>query len=185
MKRAAICLSALWFSGKLMASDPLVVEFYDVQGNDLREMRKWMEDHGPAGDDGVRYHGYTKWSVGWSFRFAPNGQACEIQSIETKLEATMTLPRWNKPDRASKRIEQEWERYIAALRQHEDGHYGIAVSAAEEIKRRLFGLTKESGCQAFADDINDKAKAVIAEFRAKESAYDAATDHGVTQGAQL
>ena len=63
MKRAAICLSALWFSGKLMASDPLVVEFYDVQGNDLREMRKWMEDHGPAGDDGAAPRRWLTWRM--------------------------------------------------------------------------------------------------------------------------
>ncbi|MEZ0472981.1 DUF922 domain-containing Zn-dependent protease [Luteimonas salinilitoris] len=185
MKHVAICLFALFFWNELRASEPLNVEFYEVRGNNARDLRKELGDHGPVGDDGSRHHGYTKWHVDWTFQLIPSGKLCAIGSVETKLEVTMTLPKWNKPEGLLEDLTREWERYSTALRLHEDGHYNIAVSAAQEIERRLSGLTGTAGCKTLAEDINSKARAVIEEFRAKDLGYDVATEHGATQGARF
>lgn len=185
MKHLAIWLFTLFFWGQVGASESLNIEFYEVHGESRDELRRSLEENGPIGESGDRYHGYTKWNIGWNFKLTPSGRQCRITDLTTKLEVTMTLPRWNKPDNAPKDLAQEWDRYSTALRQHEDGHQNMGISAAEEIKQRLSGLTGTGGCQKLAEDMNSKANAVIAEFNAKELAYDATTEHGATQGARF
>jgi len=182
---AAIVMFTLVYSGELLAVEPLKVEFYDVQGISGRELLKSLNDRGPAGKDGVRFHGFTKWHVRWTYQFRSKGKLCEIQSLETEPSGIMTLPKWDSPDRASTKLKQEWARYSAALRVHEDGHYHLGVSAAKEIKQRLSSLTNASGCKALQQEIDSKASAIISEFNAKDLEYDATSQHGSTQGARF
>lgn len=182
---AAILVFTLLQSGEIRAAEPLRIAFYDVQGTSAREILKSLNDRGPVGKDGVRYHAYTSWHVRWTYRFASKGKLCEIQSLETEPSGVMTLPKWDNADRASTNLRQEWQRYSAALRVHEDGHYKLGVSAAKDIKQRLSRLTSAAGCKALQEEIDSKASAVIAEFLAKELEYDATSKHGSTQGARF
>lgn len=184
-KIAAILMVTLVYSAELLASEPLRIEYYDVQGTSGREVLNSMNERGPVGKDGVRYHGFTSWHVKWTYQFASNGKLCEIQSLKTESSGVMTLPKWDRPDRAPTNLKQEWDRYSAALRVHENGHYNLGVSASNEITRRLSSLTNGAGCKALREEIDSKASAIISEFRAKEVDYDATSRHGATQGARF
>lgn len=185
MKCAAIFLFALLSTGGLRASESLEIEYYDVRGGNVRELREAMHRHGPTGEDGRRFHGYTKWHVRWNFRYRPRGASCAVTSVETSLDVTMTLPRWTRPDGAPAELEREWERYSAALRAHEDGHADLGAAAAGEIQRRLSEMSGTSGCQALAEEMNRTGRAIIEEAKARELEYDATTGHGATQGARF
>lgn len=185
MKRMAICLLAVLSWSEARASGPLEIVFYDVHGTDQRELRESMDSHGPVGVDGERHHGYTRWHVGWAFELVSSPSWCRVRSVETTLKVTMTLPRWNRPDEVPEDLEREWRRYSDALREHEEGHHEIAMSAADEVRRQLTGVSSTSGCQVLAEDLDRRAKAVIETFNARELEYDAATDHGSTQGARF
>lgn len=182
---AALALSALLFTGGLHASGSLEIEYYDVHGSSVQEVREAMNRNGPIGNDGRRFHGYTKWRVGWKFRYAPRGASCEPTSVETSLDVVMTLPRWTRPDDAPAELEREWERYSAALKAHEDGHAEFGAAAAGEIQRRLSEMSGRSGCRALAEEMNRAGRAIIEEARSRELEYDATTRHGATQGARF
>jgi len=175
----------LAIGGNVLAAEPARVEFYDVQGSSGAEVLKSMNERGPVGKDGLRHHGHTSWHVKWTYHLAYQGKSCEIASLVIEPSGTMTLPRWDRPDRASKNLKQEWDRYAAALREHESGHYDFALSASNEIKQRLSSLNGSAGCQALRGEIDSKARAVLSEFQAKELDYDATTKHGATQGARF
>lgn len=174
----ALCTAAL-------AAPGLKVDFYEVEGDDIHALRRALAERGPVGDDGVRYHGYTRWQVAWSYRLEHRGPRCVLQSHATRVEGRMTLPRWNPPQGAADGLMREWEAYSAALREHEDGHYAIGTAAAAEIRRRLGELRGTVGCEALEQAIGETAEAVLEEFRARERAYDRDTAHGARQGARL
>lgn|SRR5699024_4746083 len=185
MKSAAIFLFAVLFTGGLRASESLEIEYYDVHGSTAQALREAMNRHGPAGEDGRRFHGYTKWHVRWNFQYRPRGASCEVMSVETSLDVIMTLPRWARPDGAPAQLEREWERYNAALRAHEDGHADLGAAAAREVQRRLSAMSGTSGCPALVDEMNRTGRAIIEEVRVRELEYDATTGHGATQGARF
>ncbi len=182
---AAILMFTLVCGSDLLAAEPLKIEFYDVQGTSGRELLQSLSERGPLGKDGIRYHGFTRWQVKWTYQFASKGKRCEIASLEAEPSGIMTLPRWDSPARASTTLKQEWTRYMAALRVHENGHYNLAVSAANEIKQRYSRLSSDVGCEALRAQIGSKARAVIAQSRTKETEYDASSGHGATQGARF
>jgi predicted secreted Zn-dependent protease len=182
---AAIFMFTLVIGGDLLAAELPRVEFYDVQGNSGIDVLQSMNQHGPVGKDGIRYHGHTSWQVKWTYHLGYKGKSCEIQSLVIEPSGTMILPKWNRPDGASKNLKQEWDRYAAALREHESGHYDFAISASKEIEQRLSSLNGAAGCHALREEIDREARAVLSEFLAKELAYDATSKHGATHGARF
>lgn len=177
----ALCVAA----PAAVAAPGLQVDYYDVEGDDIHALRRALAERGPVGDDGVRYHGYTRWQVGWSYRLAHRGPRCVLQSHAIRVEGRMTLPRWEPPPGAAEGLVREWEAYSAALREHEDGHYAIGTAAAAGSRRRLGELRGTVGCEALEQAIGETAEAVLDEFRARERAYDRDTGHGASQGARL
>lgn len=188
MLNVLVLLLGLSLGGSLPASDatdPLTIEFYSVSGDTARKLGDDLDARGPVGPDGSKHHGYTRWDIRWSYRWAQAGQHCELRSFDTELRVAMTLPEWDRPEGVSSGLAAEWERYSTALRAHEQGHYDIAVAAVEEIKRRIPGQTRTLPCASLGKHLDDAAGAVLEEFRRIEQEYDEETAHGATQGARF
>jgi predicted secreted Zn-dependent protease len=183
MRGISVGVAALMFCNALWASEALDVTFYEARGENAPKLLDSLNHDGPIGDGGVRVHADTRWNVRWTFQPVPRGNSCEIQSVETELHGTMILPKWTRPRRASEQLVHEWTRYSVALRRHEDGHYHNGVVAAKVIQLVLAGMSGASGCKALARVANRRAEEVIKEFGDRDVEYDAATKHGVTQGA--
>ena len=184
-RQIACALLAVILCGKLFAADSLQVEYYEVEGADLRELRASLNARGPLGENGKRYHGFTKWRVNWNYKYQRSGQSCGLSSLVTHVVATITMPRWNAPADAPVKLRQEWRRYLSALRAHEDGHHNFAKTAAAQIERDLAELSNPSGCNELAKEIDARADAILDIYRAEEKAYDQQTRHGATQGARF
>jgi predicted secreted Zn-dependent protease len=82
-------------------------------------------------------------------------------------------------------VAQKWQRYSAALRTHEDGHYAHGVEAAAEIQSLGQSLRAQNDCSAMAKDFDDQAASIIEKYRAADAAYDAETRRGRTQGTRF
>ncbi|NLC59821.1 MAG: DUF922 domain-containing Zn-dependent protease [Gammaproteobacteria bacterium] len=180
-----LALAAALGAAAPAASEPVTVDYYDVHGDTLLEVARWMDRNGPAGDDGRRFHGYTRWQVSWRYQFKPGRDACATAAVDIDLKVTMQLPRWRPPERVPAATVREWERYMVALRAHEDGHAAIGAAVAEAIRRELAAMRSPSGCAALAEAIERRASQILDDHKARELAYDASTDHGATQGARL
>lgn len=165
------------------ALEPLTIKYYDVSGTNAQKVRESLDDLRPTDPSGARYDGYTEWNVKWTFQLAKEGKVCKVKEFKTILEASMTMPRWNKPERVSKQLEDQWQKYAAALKHHEDGHYSIALASTEQLRQRISTLTSSSGCPTLSSEVNTVAKATLAEFKKKNADYDLMTEHGMKQGA--
>lgn len=185
MKRSASCFLVLMACNGASASDTLRTDYYRIDGNSVPSIRDALDRHGPVGEDGKRYHGYTTWHVSWTFTHAPAGNACVIRSVRVDTDTVMTLPQLAETGTLPGSVKTKWETYSAALRLHEDGHRQIAISAAREVERRLSRLGSSGGCKALESEANRVAQAILSDFRARERDYDRSTDHGATQGARF
>lgn len=163
----ALCLFGLLFSTTLWAADSFKLEYYEVRGENMQDLRKEMDERGPIGDNGTRNDVYTNWRVHWSYGLAWEGILCRVTSLKTRLEGTTRLPKWIQSDHVSDELVREWDLYTAALRRNADRHHGTGYAAAKEIERRLSNLTGTSGCKKLEETFFAKADSIIREFAVK------------------
>lgn len=160
------------------------IVYYDVVGNNASVLRQQMNAKGPL-DGGKRFDAHTDWYIKWNYRYRPTASGCKFTSVDVSLTGTIELPRWVPPHNASNVLVQKWNRYLAALRIHENGHYAHGASAAQEMETLAKSLHGFGDCRAMVSEFNDRAHAIIRKYNLLDAAYDRETDHGRTQGAQF
>lgn len=182
----ALLLAALGIPTVQAAPDAgLTIEYYDVQGTTLEQLRESLRTLGPVDDDGERHHGQVRWNLQWRYNYSTDRGGCRLTGFTVQRSTTMQLPRWVDVDRVSPALRSDWERYSRALRLHEDGHVETGALAAAEIERRTAAVKRSPTCAALTATLDEIGKAVIQEFKARDVEYDATTGHGATQDAQI
>lgn len=184
--KGALLLAVLYVPGVHAAPDAgLAVEYYDVQGTTLAQLRASLSALGPVDEDGERHHGQVNWNLQWRYNYSTDRGGCRLTGFTVQRSTTMQLPRWVDVDRVSPALRSDWERYSRALRLHEDGHVETGALAAAEIERRTAAVKRSPTCAALTATLDEIGKAVIQEFKARDVEYDATTGHGATQDAQI
>jgi predicted secreted Zn-dependent protease len=153
----------------------LRLDYYEVQGADFKSVLSSMMA-------GREFAGNTHWSLSYEYRPRMAAGICKVDSVATRLELSMTLPHWAPPPGVAGELIARWERFISALRAHEDGHVQGAINLESEAKRTLLALSSES-CRALDAAIRERFDQLLEQGRARDRDYDARTDHGNSQGA--
>lgn len=89
------------------------------------------------------------------------------------------------PVSASPQLVAGWQRYVAAIEVHEQGHVNLAVEAGRTVLVQLDGLGPVSAIERLRDVAADAANGAVSAVREREGAYDKDSRHGVLQGAVL
>jgi predicted secreted Zn-dependent protease len=171
----------------LVPSTPTVVErteYYEVSGSSERELRVAIDQARPKDQEGVRHDAVTNWDVRWKYRYETVNTGCALASLETTLEVVSIFPRWSNRGSGSP-LAQRWDKYLAALDEHEVGHLQIARRAAREIHERLSELNLARTCPLLKESIDSKGRALLDQFRSEGAEYDRQTKHGASQGARF
>jgi predicted secreted Zn-dependent protease len=176
----ALTMSAASF---VVFANPAEIVYYDIVGDSAKQLRHELDTKGPIDDGGKRVDGHTKWYVAWNFRYAPSSGGCAFTQFEVTVKGTVTLPRWVGSKRSSNSLSRKWQSYIAALRLHEDGHYAHGVQAAQDITALGQSFRVSDSCSTIAKTFNDRANAILEQYKAADAAYDSDTKHGEKQGA--
>jgi predicted secreted Zn-dependent protease len=183
------CLAVIGFSAPMHANgtDDRSVSYvyYDVAGESAEDLSATMNRIGPIDVDGKRHHGLTKWNLTWKDTYEAADGSCRLTSFNVALEITIMLPRWAGYDRGSRRLKAAWDKYVAALRIHENGHRDIDQAAADAIEKELGAITARSTCAELQTLIDTTAGGLTDRAHLQNRQYDEATDHGRTQGATL
>ena len=167
----------------LLASSPVQISHYDVQGMTPVQIRASINESRPTGKDGKRWDAIAKWYVTWRYKTAQSPAGCSVQSFDVALETSVTLPRLtNEPPTP---VKQKWQKYLAALTTHENGHLQFGNSAAKAIQEAGTKMPARRSCQELRQDIQATAHRILDEHRRREVEYDTQTEHGRTQGARF
>lgn len=177
MRTCVACLAflyALSVEAQASVSETVVRKSYRVQGNAALEVRSALKTKGPGGWDA-----YTYWHVDWRYVYQPSAGRCSIGEVATQLTITVTMPVLDTDNAA---LKAAFAQYLVHLQAHEDGHAENGRRAARKIDAAIVDLTAAT-CDELGRVANALGHRIIEETAAADKAYDAATDHGRTQGA--
>jgi predicted secreted Zn-dependent protease len=140
------------------------IEYYDVQA--------------PGG-----HQGHTSWNMSYTYRSrsAPGG-GCGVESVTTKLDLKVKLPRWSQTAGTSSELAGRWDRYLDALRVHENGHLQTGRDLENNFKRAASGIVTAE-CGALDAALRTSFDSLLRQANQRDKDYDAQTGHGATQGA--
>jgi len=96
-----------------------------------------------------------------------------ITSVDLTVRLTIDMPEWTEVGQRPQAEQDEWNRFLRAVRGHEDGHIEIFRREAPKSYRRLL--------RARPGTINDVRTAEETRIEALSDAYDHRTDHGRRQ----
>ena len=157
--------------------------YYQVDGNTAEDIWADIMAKTPVKGNDKQHVAYTRWNVHWKFWWYDNGSSCEIDKVTTKLDVTYTLPRLKQSASIPQSVTAHWEKYYAALLDHEHGHKALGVKAAIEIENQLLNMGPRRNCEQLELDANKMAGNVIDKYSQLEKEYDRSTNHGLNTGA--
>jgi len=157
--------------------------YYQVEGNTAEAIWADIIAKLPVKENGKQHVAYTRWHLNWQFWWTDHGSSCEISKLTTKLDVTYTLPRLKQNASMPQSVTAHWEKYYAALLDHEQGHKGLGVKAALELENKLLNMGPRRDCKQLELDANSMGKSVINKYSQTEKEYDRSTNHGLNTGA--
>lgn len=134
--------------------------YYDVKGNSARALDKGLRRNGPMNGHALAT---TELRFKPDVRFSenPSGE-CRIAGAKIRIDAHITLPRWQERAGASQDLGRAFDGMAAYARKHEQVHVAIAEAAARSMEYRLKALPPQKSCAALerkgAAVINDVSK---------------------------
>jgi len=141
---------------------------YNVTGADFTAAGNQMNARGEWGLGGAR-----------NIRGTP-GPANEdgiLQSVTATAELFTNLPNWTRLAGKPEPVRNEWNRMLAALRDHENNHVSIARTHLEALETTLSGIHEDDFQQVWGD--------AIAGLRTAQQDYDDSTHSGQDEGVTL
>ena len=157
--------------------------YYPVAGNTAEQLWADVLEKSPVRQNAKRHVAYTSWHVNWQFWWLEQVGSCEISKVQTRLDVTYTLPRLKQASSMPESLVTRWEKYYAALLEHEQGHKDLGIKAANEIEQRISGMGPRANCSQLEQDANAIGKSVIDKYSRIEKKYDRSTKHGLNTGA--
>ena len=159
-------------------------KYYDIDGADVGELRKKMNQAGTKWNDGKTYAAVTSWDIRYDYDVSYKDGRCSVKSVKTNVDIVYHLPR-----RVSSKLLPEltmlWDGYLTRLKEHEFGHKDIAVKTAAEINQILSSLGDFSSQSELDEEANRRAEEKFRRLKEAQVEYDVETRHGETQGAVL
>jgi predicted secreted Zn-dependent protease len=165
---------------------PLVTEkyeYYEIKGKNETELRCQMTKNGCKWADGKKYDSVTSWYWKWNFSSDTADRTCTADSVRVTLEVTYRFPKWITPEDAPRPLMDKWDRYMRNLIRHEEGHRDMALEATADFARAVAGLPPAASCADLDREVRTLSRTRMAQLNADQNEYDAATNHGTTQGA--
>ncbi|HWH47226.1 MAG TPA: DUF922 domain-containing protein [Burkholderiales bacterium] len=189
VKRMAAAWGVLWFiAAAPVPAEPLTrihTSYYYVDGPSASVLAAQIDQAGPAGADGRRYPGKTKWDVQWKFKHEQQGVTCIMKQVAVAIGIAQTLPRWRGEAKGTAALKIRWRQFVEALARHEDGHKQHGLAAGREIETALIAAKPAGNCEDLAAAANGAAEAIVKKYQDLDEDYDRKTAHGRSQGATL
>jgi predicted secreted Zn-dependent protease len=152
------------------------VVYYEISGATADQLRAQLNVLGPIGDDGYKADATTHWDIHWTWT-TNSVSECQLATTTVSYQIQVIFPHWTPPQTASPELIAKWTNYTKALAEHEQGHVDFVVSSIPQLEAAIKGATCETA--------NAAGQAVLSLIRRHDLEYDAATNHGATQGARF
>lgn len=147
--------------------------------------RNQLNELGPIIND-KRFDANITWHIYWNYKYRYDNSSqnpCYITEVKVTANIISILPEWEDKAVGDLNTQIKWDKYLKALRTHEEGHEKNGNEAAVEIEQTIQSIPSQSNCKLLQDTIHNKAQAIIKQHNIWDENYDASTGHGKSQGA--
>ena len=163
-------------------NDQLDFRYYNVEATRGKSLADSVREASPINENGHVFFGHTGRDIHWRLHWNNTaGGGCKITEVHVTLHTTIILPQLSNADSR----QDEFTRFQVALRIHEMGHYRLEQEEAAAIEAAIWSLGEMRNCREVENAANDTGHQLMEEYKKKQVQYDAATEHGKTQGANL
>lgn len=161
------------------------IQHYSVSGSTTAEISNSVFKNTPVSMGGNRFGAVThnQFQTGYSTVPTASG-GCEVKNARITLNSTIVLPSLIQGGQ-SPAVLAEWERYIGALRAHEQMHANNGKYTAQTLANRLYDFSTKFPCQEMRVKLDQAIDRLINNMGVWDQNLDAQTEHGKTQGAYL
>jgi predicted secreted Zn-dependent protease len=136
-------------------------------------------------NDAGQFAASTDFAIAWAYNYQTNADGtCSLSGASVGITVSEILPAWQQTAGAVPGITASWQRFITNLQTHESGHTQLDQTAAVNLLSDLQNFPA-TDCSSIAVAANTKAQADLTALNQANDNYDAATNHGATQGAIL
>ena len=158
-------------------------EYYEVCGCCEKDIQNDLKKKCVKWADGKKYDAVTKWKMKWDYGHSRGSGGCAVDAFTVTVNVMYYLPKWMRPEDAPPSLKEKWDTYVQKLMVHEKGHRDRAVEAAEELTRAVSGLSLVRTCEELDRSVYALSRTRADKLLEEQKTYDAATNHGVAQGA--
>jgi predicted secreted Zn-dependent protease len=152
------------------------IEYYEISGSTEGELREQLDALAPVGYDGYKGDATTNWFIRWDWP-GYGTMSCDLSKATVSYEIEVVFPRWALPDDASPDLVTKWASFTRALAEHEKNHVDFVVANYRSVLAAIKSATCETADAA--------ASSALEPIRQHDRDYDAATNHGETEGARF
>jgi predicted secreted Zn-dependent protease len=159
-------------------------QYYQIQGNDAKELRKQLDKLGPHNQaTGKVFDAIVDWQIKWEVHYQPGSSDCKIDQARVLLSITYLLPQWIPTAEAKPAVVEKWNKYMQNLMVHEDGHANLVKAGAQNIYQNILNMPPAATCEALSAATDAAAEQGVETIKQNDKAYDKETSYGKTQEA--
>lgn len=147
---------------------------YSIAGGTGPELYASIGERGPQVGGLFRTIAHTTFKLTWTRDYQPRDGGCVLAGARPKLTITYTLPR--PATRLSGLVRENWQTFIAGVRDHEKVHGEMIKDMVREIERASVGLRAENDpdCRKIRQDLTRRLAAISQEQRRRSREFDRA-----------
>lgn len=161
------------------------IQHYSVGGSTTAEINNSVFQNTPVVLNGGKYGAVTHNQFNTGYSTVPTSiGGCEVKNVRIVLNSTIVLPNLV-PGGQSPMVLAEWERYIGALRAHEQMHANNGKYTAETLASRLYDFKANMSCPEMRVRLDQAVDRLINNMGLWDQELDSKTEHGKSQGAFL
>lgn len=149
------------------------VQTYAIAGKSGPELYASIGERGPKAGM-VRAIAHTNFTLTWSRKYEPQGDACTLVSARPKLTITYTLP---KPaEQIPVTTRKNWETFLAGVHEHELVHGDIIKDMVRQIEATSVGLSvsDDPNCRKIRTELTKRLSALSLAQRQRSRDFDRA-----------
>jgi predicted secreted Zn-dependent protease len=128
----------------------LTIQYYDVSGRTVREMRSSIEAQRPKDANGQVLPTAVKWSIGTNVKTQVQGTACRVTGATATMKSEVVLPRLVTVKGVKARELAQWQAYMTSIEAQQAARLRAVRSRLPEVERAILASTCE-GADAAAN----------------------------------
>lgn len=152
------------------------VEYYDIRGKTLRELRIDAHVNGPVARD-TTWFGLTHYQIHWTYSYYRQPTLCRLTNVKMVVDVIVTLPRWVDSSDVDPAAVYWWANSSQQVRTHESHHVQIAVDGASEVRSLLMRETG-SDCALLTRSAKEEAAVILRRVAEQQARFDQQSHHG-------